>query len=327
MKVLFAWTGVTSYMADCWRAFSSLPGVSFSAVVENVESGRAFDAEKVFEGLDVTVVGKGCVPGSVGKPDVLFAVGWRSRMVRSLVERKDWKDVPKVCCFDMPWRPGLRCFAARFVLRGFLRRYDAAYVPGSSAARYARWLGFRRTEKGLFSVDTEKFAVAAEPSARSGFVYVGRFSPEKRVDIIEKAYARYRSAGGRWDLSLYGQGGRFVRPGDMPALYASKACLLLASSFDPWPLVAVEATAAGCRVIMSDRCGNRFELPSARIVPYGDVDALAGAMLEAESSFPPPPCSIGEYDCRAWAVRTERFARSLACGGGTEDAGGKESER
>lgn len=310
MKILFVWTGVTSYMADCWRELSSIPGVSFSAVVENVESGKEFVADKIFKGLDVTVVEKDSVVDNLPKPDVLFAVGWHSCIVRNLVTRKDWKDVYKVCCFDMPWRTSLRCFAARFVLRRFLRNYDAAYVPGASAQKYAKWLGFKNVATGLFSIDTRRFAASQNSSSRSGFLYLGRFSPEKRVDVIKKAYERYRAQGGNWDISYYGQGGEFISPEEIPSLYASKAYLLLASSFDPWPLVAVEATAAGCGVIMSDRCGNRHELSSAITVPYNNVDALARAMLKAEKNPLPQPCDLSKYDCREWAQRTSLLASS-----------------
>ena len=56
MNILFVWTGVTSYMADCWRELSCLEGVSLQVVVEQVASGRAFDAAKVLSGFDCCVV-------------------------------------------------------------------------------------------------------------------------------------------------------------------------------------------------------------------------------------------------------------------------------
>ncbi len=54
MKILFVWTGVTSYMADCWRELQRRPGVELKVVVERVDSGKEFDAEKVLAGLDRT---------------------------------------------------------------------------------------------------------------------------------------------------------------------------------------------------------------------------------------------------------------------------------
>ena len=284
-----------------------------------------FFIEDLF-GFDCRVVEDGRLPDGLARPDILFAVGWHSRVVRAAVERADWRGVPKVCCFDMPWRWSARCIAARFVLRGFLRRYSAAYVPGRVAARYARWLGFPRVEEGLFSIGMDRFAAAPKSAERRGFLYVGRYSPEKRVDLVEQAYARYRELGGAWELDCYGQGGRFAAPGEMPSIYAVHACLLLASAFDPWPLVALEARTSGCEVIMSDRCGNRFELPGVRVVRYGDEDAMAEEMLRVEldrkrrrlrqergvSDDAEYTCEdIEMYDCGAWVGRTLRLAEEL----------------
>ena len=333
MRILFAWTGVTSYMADCWRRLQSLEGVELKVVVENVQSGSAFEAQRILGGLDFALVESGA-RGDVAsglldgwRPDVVFAVGWHSLLMRDLVRRDDWGDVPKVCCFDMPWRWSLRCVAARWVLRLFLRNYEAAYVPGRVCARYARWLGFRRVETGLFSIDFEKIVAGRAGRRRDGFLYVGRYSDEKRVDIVERAHRLYSERGGTWSLDCYGQGGKFVQPDEMPRIYAEHACLLLASAFDPWPLVALEARAAGCDVVMSDRCGNRFELPGVRVVGYGSAEAMAEEMLRVEHEWKGRGETVSEdsvnvckgiekYDCREWAVRTLHFAEELVKGKG-----------
>ena len=325
VKILFVWTGVAGYMADCWRKLASHDGVELKVVVENVSSGRAFDADKVLRGIcSVIVAGDSSGIAAANafvdgwKPDVVFAVGWHSGVVRSIVTRPDWRNIPKVCCFDMPWRWSLRCIAARWVLRSFLRNYQAAYVPGRVCAKYAAWLGFPRIETGLFSIDGEKLRSARASAVREGFLFVGRYSSEKRIDLIEKAYRRYRELGGSWTLDCYGQGGKFAQPDEMPAVYASHACLLLASAFDPWPLVALEARTAGCDVIMSDRCGNRFELPGVDVVKYGDVEAMARAMREEEGRRAVGRGEEGalkKYDCAEWAKRTLRLASEIAKGG------------
>ena len=327
MKILFVWTGLTSYMADCWRRLASVDGVELKVVVENVDSGRAFDAERVLAGLDFVLVGDGSAHGCAvdgllagWRPDVVFAVGWHSLVVRGLVKRSEWRGIPKVCCFDMPWRWSLRCVVARWVLHSFLRNYSAAYVPGRICAKYAAWLGFHRIETGLFSIDETKLRRPNPATRREGFLYVGRYSSEKRMDLVEKAHGRYRELGGTWTLDCYGQGGRFVQPDEMPGIYASHACLLLASAFDPWPLVALEARTAGCGVIMSDRCGNRFELPGVRVVKFGDVEAMARAMVEFERRMGSEDGTgadevLAKYDCGAWAKRTLGLAAELTKGG------------
>lgn len=320
MKILFVWTGVTSYMADCWRALAGLPDVELKIVVEPVDSGKEFDADAVFRGLDSALVTPGpradAFFGRLDfRPDVLFAVGWHSEVVRSAV--RAFPSVPGICCFDMPWRNSLRCIAARFVLWRYLRGFGAAYVPGAAAAKYAKWLGFGRVEKGLFSIDRRRFA--AEPPAagapRTGFFYLGRFSDEKRIDLIEGAYRRYRELGGTWPLDMYGNGSGgfcrgFLAPEEVPAMMKSHRCLLLASAFDPWPLVVLEARSAGCEAIVSDRCGNAAEV-GAMVCPFGDTEAMAGMMLEVERGRRCATGGISAYDCREWAVRTLGIARSM----------------
>ena len=321
VRILFVWTGVTSYMADCWRKLQQLPGVELKVIVEPVTSGKEFDAARVLRGLDCTLVSSNVKPQTSNlKPDVIFAVGWHSKIVREIVTRKEWRDVPKVCCFDLPWRWQLRCIAAKFVLWPFLRHYSAAYVPGKACERYAKWLGFRKIYKGLFSIDEGRFEVEVrgEGGQRKNFLYVGRMAPEKRIDLIERAYARYRELGGTWKIDYYG-GKNFKGPEEMPRIYAEHACLVLASAFDPWPLVALEAKVAGCEVIQSDRCGNRLELDT-RVVPFGDVEAMAREMLRVERAEVKSKSEKGKsaegrsfltYDCGAWAKRTLEIAKEL----------------
>ena len=321
MRILFVWTGVASYMSDCWRRLQQSDGIELRVIVEMADSGKAFSADKTLSDLDYVLVEKNSTDGrwkeilrGGWRPDVLFAGGWRSPTTRNVVAALS--RVPKVFCLDMPWRWQPRCFVARFALHGFLRNFSAVFVPGRLSAMYARWLGFpkRRVFHRLYSVDQSRFCttVSSNQSSRRGFLFAGRFSPEKRVDIVKAAYARYRQLGGEWDIDYYGQGGKFAQAEEMPAVYASHACLLLASSFDPWPLVMLEAKCAGLEVIASSRCGNCDELGAIK-VPYGDVEAMAKAMVCVERGA---MCSggvsnIAEYDCTAWAKRVLDICREV----------------
>jgi len=251
--------------------------------------------------------------------------------------------VPKVCCFDMPWRWKIRCLVAPFVLGRFLKNYRAAFVPGEVCARYARWLGFKSIHKGLFAIDTGKF-LDVTPRIRSSssgtlgeyavslrsdsailgvqspgyFLYIGRNSSEKRLDDIRAAHRLYCKQGGKLELRMYGKGleGGFVTPEEVPALMQGAAAFVLASDFDPWPLVLLEAMSAGCPIIASDRCTNRPELgKNWHVFKVGDVKELAKAMLAIK------PCSDAErvenmelarqYDCVAWVKRVMKIAEEV----------------
>ena len=326
MTLLFVWTGVTSYMADCWRALAATPGVTLKIVVEQHANGREFDAARVLSGLDCSVVEgpNAACQLALERPDALFAVGWRSLTVRHFVERADWRAVPKICCCDMPWRWRPRCVAARFVLWRYLRRFRGMMVPGRSAARYARWLGFTPSSihPGMYGTDVGRFAPRTPAPARRGFLYIGRHVPEKRLDILEKAYARYRAQGGTWPLDVYG-GARFVQPDAVPELYATHAALVLASDFEPWGVVILEAAAAGLPIICTDACGARHELVAGNglVVPHGDAAAFAQAMLKMERDYAAFDRDQGRtlaaaYDCTCWAARVRQIAQTV-CGGVT----------
>ena len=329
MKILFVWTGVTSYMADCWRALQQLPGVELRVIVEQVASGSDFNASAVLHDLNYTLVQPQVSSfkpqTSDFKPDIIFAVGWHSKVVRAIVGNPALQNVPKVCCFDLPWRWKFRCLAARFVLGRFLRNYSAAYVPGKACERYAKWLGFKTIYRGLFSIRMDQFRSSGTEN-RKGFLYVGRFSSEKRIDLLMKAYARYRELGGTWSFDLYGSGVEiplpsslfplpsvhpFVQPDELPRIYRDHACLLLSSAFDPWPLVALEARASECEVIQSDRCGNRLELDT-HVVKYGDVEMMAEKMLDVEHGAKAGgSVNLDEWDCAAWCERVMKICREI----------------
>lgn len=334
MVILFSWTGVTSYMADCWRALQSLPGVTLKILVETADSGKAFQVAETLAGLDYELVQQAesatcsvvTLADDAFDPDIVFAGGWRSALTRRVIAR--YAHVPKVFCLDMPWRWSIRCVLARFALRSFVRAFEAVYVSGRSAARYAKWLGFPsdRLFMRLYAIDQSRFATPPNgtdeqspnpqigKSPRRGFLSVGRYSPEKRIDVIEQAYARYQSLGGTWPIDYYGQGGKFVQAAEMPRVYAEHACLLLASAFDPWPLVMLEARSAGLEVIASARCGNCAELGAIE-VPYADVEAMAQAMLRVEKGERRAcPDDLPLHDCQAWAIRTHDLAREIVCG-------------
>ena len=84
---------------------------------------------------------------------------------------------------------------------------------------------------------------------------------------------------------------------------------------------------------MSDRCGNRFELPDVNVVRFGDVEAMAHAMMDIEARMEKGRGKKGgsneegirededvlhRYDCREWAERTLAFSRELIGEGGAK---------
>lgn len=165
--------------------------------------------------------------------------------------------------------------------------FDGIFCSGSRSHEYLLSLGFpdQRIVEGYDVVDNGHFASPA-PRTMSGlpevpyFLAVARFAPEKNLEVLLDAYDNYASGeirGSRepWPLVLAGAGpldsqlrrrsaaisaGAILFPGvvryhNLPELYQRAGCLVLPSLSEPWGLVVNEALAAGCPVLVSDRCG------------------------------------------------------------------------
>jgi glycosyltransferase involved in cell wall biosynthesis len=237
-------------------------------------------------------------------PDAMIVLGWRSPLCRLAAESPVFRAVPKLFAFDMPFVWSLRKLVAPLVLRRYLSRFVTAVVPGERSAAYARYLGFPETkiERGLIGLDTAAAAEAARaraalPAYPRRFLFVGRYAPEKRIDLLVAAYRRYRTrVSDPWGLTCCGMGpeaGRlrgvegiedrgFVQPAAMGEVFATHGAFVLASDYDPWPFVIAEAVAAGLPVVCTSACGNSVELVrsyfNGRVVGAGDVAGFAEAL-------------------------------------------------
>ena len=319
MRILFVWSGLTGYMGDCWRKLAKASDVELKVAVDMAGSlhGGSFEADDVMRGLDWS----DRLPADGWTPDIVFTVGWRNALCRAAALREWGPNTRKVCCFDMPWEWRLRKIAARFVLRRYLRRFDAAFVNGASAAKYARWLGFRgeRLYTGLIATNLRRFGAHV---GGGGFLYAGRESHEKGLDVLRKAHALYREKGGTWPLRIVNG----VSPDALGAIYAAADCFVLASRHEPWGVVLVEAAAAGLPIICTDACGARHEVVRGNgiVVKAGSVRQLAEAMEKVEEwrSGGVGGCVDGElgrelakpYSCEAWAERVLGICKKLTGG-------------
>lgn len=320
MRIAIIYTGFTSYMTDCWRELSRRNIVSLKIWLEDMPAYRfAGDRNKLKEGLDLQwaysedltaerlhefedeVVGFG--------PDVIFVCGWSRKLPPYIAGSVRLASVKKVLEHDMPWEWSARKIAARFLLWCRLRKFSAAFVPGETSWRYSRWLGFPSDKifTGRYCVDLEKFRRGE--SRQNGFVFLGRHSPEKGLDVLRKAHGQYLGMGGSWPLVTPD----FVEPKDVPAFLSQYTGFVLPSRWEPWGVVVLEALASGMRVIVSDQVGSRFDLPVDGTFKNGDVWGLANAMLHVEK-MPPRLLAVKElarFDCDAWADRVISICKSL----------------
>ena len=152
-----------------------------------------------------------------------------------------------------------------------------------------------------------------------------------------EAYAIYRkSVTDPWPLGCCGSGelenhlaGRegvenfgFRQPGEIIQIMRSHGAFVLASNFDPWPLVVVEACAAGLPVICTETCGSSVELVrsyhNGLTVATGDAGMLAGAMkwMHGHADRMPEMGRRGRelaaaYSAQMWATRWAETLREF----------------
>ncbi len=212
-------------------------------------------------------------------------------------------------------------------VKGLLKRFffafcDGFFVYGERARAYVMQYGappekvfFRCQASALphgYSPDLAlQQRIAHAPSVEAPrFLYVGRLSPEKSLDVLLRSFVRVRQtlpaatlvivgAGPQrkmledlaHSLSL-GEGVFFAGSMDVAALaveYAKATCLVLPSFSEPWGLVVNEALSYGCPVVVSQRCGCVPELveskPTGFVFEAQNVDDLASKLLAAPTAF------------------------------------------
>lgn len=168
-----------------------------------------------------------------------------------------------------------------------------------------------------YSIDNDRFRVmsdAARPARaqrlesigldprRSTVIFSGKLTPRKRPLDAVRAIERCR---GKLNLVVLGDGplrhelarsaGQlpvrclgFVNQADLPAWYSSGDVLVLPSESEPWGLVVNEGMACGLTPVVTDAVGCAADLVDGigEIVPVGDIDALAEALMRAGRDDP-----------------------------------------
>jgi len=166
---------------------------------------------------------------------------------------------------------------------------DLAHVYGQSNLEYIRKLGMPldRIFIKRAVADTERFLednTAEHP--KPGYkvlLYVGRFSPEKNLGWLLRAFRRVQQdpENPRMILDLVGYGpledelrelakalgisplvrfrGKFLQA-ELRAIYRSADALILPSVIEPWGLVVNEAMLCGLPVLVSTQCGCAADL-------------------------------------------------------------------
>jgi glycosyltransferase involved in cell wall biosynthesis len=229
------------------------------------------------------------------------------------------------------------------------RFYDAMFVAGERQAVWARKMGYAedRIWKGLYTCNVDAFAKSPASLSRPDktFVYTGRLSKQKGIDILRRSYELYqRDCRDPWRLVIAGDGPLrpelqamrgvdwrgFVQPSELPLLLAEANCFVIASTFEPWCVALHEAASAGLPIICTSECGAAVHLVqdgyNGYLISPDSAHELARAMERISSA---PAAKLTEMGRRStelakqftpdrWSScvleKTEEFKRTLERG-------------
>lgn len=234
-------------------------------------------------------------------PRIIFVSGWM-----------DWDylfacfflrriGLPVVFGCDDWWRNTLKQKIGSLI-PNFLRRklISHGWVAGPRQYEYCKRLGFEDNEiiHNFLTCDTKFFNVSSltpPPPKNRTFIFVGRFSEEKGVRNLIKAYNYYKAAlGGTWRLICVGNGPLKKKIADVDDIeikdfsnmhqlrnfYARSSVFVLPSFRDFSPLVLHEAVSMGLPILISDKIGNAAHYS---VKGYNSIEFSSDNWLELAS--------------------------------------------
>jgi len=161
--------------------------------------------------------------------------------------------------------------------------------------------------------------VAARAGESPVFLFVGRLSQEKGIEILLEAFADVQKQVPDAKLRVVGTGplGDTLKQSvaerglseavcflgslqdeALSSEYFAATCLVLPSLREPWGLVVNEALNHGCPAVVSDSCGCVPELVIDGVTGYafgaGDIGSLRRSMLRALEAFADPATTAAQ---------------------------------
>jgi glycosyltransferase involved in cell wall biosynthesis len=248
-----------------------------------------------------------------------------------------------ILAMDTPWKGTLRQRFARLKIGRFIDRLDAIFVAGQRGATFARHLRMppERIFAGMLSFDYPLFEPALARRAASPwprrFIFMGRYSPEKALDVMAAAYERYRaSVADPWPLACYGSGSMqhqlehrqgievngWVQPADQPDVLTRHGVFVLTSRTEAWGIAVAEAMASGLPALCTDTVGAVPDLIKPRenglIARTNSISEIADAMKWMHEHYDQLPqmgkaaqVAAAPYSAQNWASRFQAMAAAL----------------
>ena len=210
---------------------------------------------------------------SLDVPDLFIHTGWGYPHFISLADEVRSHGGKVVGMFDNCWKGDFRQLLGGLYFRIFMRKkYHAAWVPGQSGLRLARYLGFKAPSiyTGMYGSSDEIFNAVVPMSEREKqILFVGRLDHRKGILELLEAYTRVRAHYPDWKFVVVGNGPLacevegfdgiellpFQQPEAIAALMNRSRIFALASREEHWGLVVHEAALCGCALLLQANIG------------------------------------------------------------------------
>ena len=225
------------------------------------------------------------------RPDAVAVVGYTRPESLAMLRWAERHSIPRILLSESQAIDKPRVWWKEAIKSRRVRRFSAALVGGPRHLQYLQQLGFpsERISLGYNAVDhdTIRDRVAqhrtgqGQPpiNGRPYFLAVNRFVPEKNLEVLIQAYAKYRQEAGTtqaWDLIVCGDGPTrtrlqaqvkqldlcehvhfpgFLQETELIPYWGSASAFIHPSLMEPWGLVVNEAAAASLPLLVSDRAG------------------------------------------------------------------------
>lgn len=253
-------------------------------------------------------------------PKIVYISGWQDLSYLILARHFKKCGSVVVCGFDDQWfgtaRQQFASFLAQF---GFFKIFfSVAWVSGIYQYEYARKLGFKKNEiiynllscdsKFLHANNLRKLRLSDDRSYPRSFLYIGRFSEEKGVDLLLQAWQLIdNSDRSNWELKLIGCDPDVVdqlneKFKDFKIKFISyqtemniiiseiieAGCAIIPSRREAWSVSAHEFAASGVPLILSSSVGSNPHFFINGFNGYsfvsGRIDSLVCAILRIIST-------------------------------------------
>lgn len=148
-------------------------------------------------------------------PKIIFISGWMDYGYLWVARYFVGRGIPVVSGFDDWWMGTFKQYVATLIPRFLTNKFIThAWIAGPRQYEYVKKLHFSDAEivNNLLSCDYDFFSSVGRDSVfdskkTKSFLYVGRFSEEKGIQLLVDAYSIYSNQlGGKWYLECIGNG-------------------------------------------------------------------------------------------------------------------------